>query len=235
MKGAVVPADPCEDQFLSSFFLIDKSSGGKRFILNLKDLNAHIEPPHFKLKDWRTVIRLTFPATQMATLDLEDAYLLIPISEEHRKFLRFQWRNATYEFTALPFGLSTAPYILTRVLRPVVAYFRNRGYQSVIDLDDFLLLGSSKDECRSNIRVTVNLLQSLGFVINHAKSHLEPSTRRKFLGFIFDSDNQTIMIPPRRREKLLSLTSNMARRTSGSIRILASLIGSLVSVCPAVQ
>jgi len=171
----------------------------------------------------------------MATLDLEDAYLLIPISEEHRKFLRFQWRNTTYEFTALPFGLSTAPYIFTKVLRPVVTYLRNKGYQLVIYLDDFLLLGSSKDECRSNIRTTVNLLQSLGFVINHTKSHLEPSTRCKYLGFIFDSINQTVAIPPRRREKLLSLTADMARRTSCPIRVFASLIGSLVSVCPAVQ
>lgn len=62
----------------------------------------------------------------MATLDLEDAYLLVPIFEGHRKFLRFQWRNKTYEFTALPFGLSTAPYIFTKILRPVFAYPRKR-------------------------------------------------------------------------------------------------------------
>jgi len=142
---------------------------------------------------------------------------------------------ATYEFTALPFGLSTAPYIFTKVPRPVVTYLRNRGYQSVIYLDDLLLLGSSKDEYRSNSRVTVNLLHSLGFVINHAKSHLEPLTRRKFLGFIFYSINQTIVIPPRSREKLLSLTSDMARRSSCPIRVFACLIGSLVSVRPAVQ
>jgi len=132
----------------------------------------------------------------MATLDLEDAYLLVPISEEHRKFLRFQWWDATYEFTTSPFSLSTALYIFTKVLRPVVTYLRNMGYQSVIYLDDFLLLGFSKNECRSNTRVTINLLQTLGFVINHAKSHLEPSTRRKYLGFIFDCNKQTIAIPP---------------------------------------
>ncbi|EFN78048.1 hypothetical protein EAI_01855, partial [Harpegnathos saltator] len=30
------------------------------------------------------------------------------------QYLRFQWRGTVYEFTALPFGLSTAPYIFTK-------------------------------------------------------------------------------------------------------------------------
>lgn len=38
-KGAISQVLPSEDQFLSSFFLIEKSSGGMRFILNLKELN----------------------------------------------------------------------------------------------------------------------------------------------------------------------------------------------------
>jgi len=130
------------------------------------------------------------PGTHMATLDLEDAYLLVPIFEDHRKFLRFQWRSKTFEFTALPFGLSTAPYIFTKILRPVITYLRKKGYQSVIYLDDFLLLGSSSEECRANVNASVNLLHSLGFVVNCAKSHLEPSTKCKYLGFIFYSDEE---------------------------------------------
>jgi len=47
-KGAVTLVEPSKDQFLSSFFLIDKLSGGKRFILNLRDLNLHIEPPQIE-------------------------------------------------------------------------------------------------------------------------------------------------------------------------------------------
>lgn len=46
-KGAIRRAEFSIDQFLSPYFLIDKSSGGKRFILNLKKLNEYIEAPHF--------------------------------------------------------------------------------------------------------------------------------------------------------------------------------------------
>lgn len=175
------------------------------------------------------------PGCYMATLDLQDAYFLVPIFEVHRKFLRFQWRGRTFEFTALPFGLSTAPHIFTKILRPVVAHLRGKGYQSVIYLDDFLLLGSSIEECRANITASINLLHSLGFVVNYTKSHLEPSTKCKYLGFLFDSREQSISIPPSHRENLLKLTRSLAQKTRCSIREFASFIGSLISVCPAVQ
>lgn len=71
LKGAIVPVEPRSDQFLSPFFLVDKALGGKRFILNLRELNTYIDPPHFKLEDWRTVIRIMLPEFQMATIDIE--------------------------------------------------------------------------------------------------------------------------------------------------------------------
>lgn len=107
------------------------------FILNLKELNLFISPPHIKLEDWRTEIHFMLPGLQMASLDLEDAYFLVL---EHRKFLRFQWKGKIFQFLALPFGLATAPYIFTKLLRPVVAFLRTQGHESVLYLNEFLLL-----------------------------------------------------------------------------------------------
>lgn len=47
-------------QFLSPYFVVDKSSGGKRFVLNLKQLNQYVETPHFKMEDARTALKLVF-------------------------------------------------------------------------------------------------------------------------------------------------------------------------------
>ncbi|XP_018373232.1 PREDICTED: uncharacterized protein LOC108767726 [Trachymyrmex cornetzi] len=234
-KGAIYPVQPLRDQFLSPFFLIDKPSGGRRFILNLKELNTHILPPHFKLEDWRTVVRLMLPNVEMASLDLEDAYLAVPIHPSYRKYLRFRWQGIIYEFAALPFGLATAPYIFTKILRPVVAYLRAEGYESVLYLDDFLLLAHSKEACRRNVQAHINTLSKLGFVINFGKSELEPARRRKYLGFVFDSESQSVAIPETRRIKLYSLVSDFSAKSHCSITDFANMIGSLISVCPAVK
>jgi len=50
-KGAIAQVEPSKNEFLFPFFLIEKASGRMRFILNLKELNLYIFPPHFKLED----------------------------------------------------------------------------------------------------------------------------------------------------------------------------------------
>ena len=49
------------------------------------------------------------------SIDLTDAYLHIPIHVKSRKFLRFAFQGTVYQFTVLPFGLSSAPYVFTRM------------------------------------------------------------------------------------------------------------------------
>jgi len=121
-KGAIERVTDCTGQFLSSFFVIRKSSGGWRFILNLKHLNRFINAPHFKLEDWKTVIRLISPKDFLASVDLQDAYFLLPIHREDRKFLRFRFQGDLFQFNVLPFGLASAPYIFTKILKPVVSF-----------------------------------------------------------------------------------------------------------------
>jgi len=55
------------------------------------------------------------------------------------------------------------------------------------------------------------------------------------LGFIFDSIQQSITIPPEKRKKLLAMMQTMAQKSQCSIREFADMIGSFISVCPAVQ
>jgi len=163
-------------------FVIKKRLGGWRFILNLKQLNKFIVAPHFKMENWKTVVHLFSPGDFLATIDLEDAYLLLPIHQNDRKFLRFRFRDQLFEFRVLPFGLASAPFIFTKILKPVLYSLRGKGYFSVNYLD-FLLMAQSHDQCLDNIAVSVNLLSSLGFVINKQKSVLRPSRSCRFFRF----------------------------------------------------
>jgi len=130
VKGAVSRCQPSKDQWLSKIFLVTKSDGTYRLILNFRKLNKFIETEHFKLEDCKVACRLVSPNCFMGKLDLKDAYYLIPVDIHSRKYLRFSFEGVFYEFNCLPFGLNTAPYVFTKILKPVVGYLQKLGFLS---------------------------------------------------------------------------------------------------------
>lgn len=115
--GAIKQVRKCKGQFISTYFLRQKPDGSYRFILNLKSLNKFITAPHFKLEDIRTAKNIISKNCYMASVDLKDAYFLIPIHYKYKKFLRFNFQGKTFEFQCLPFGLCTAPYLFTKIFK----------------------------------------------------------------------------------------------------------------------
>lgn len=234
-KGSIRECKPKKDQFISSYFLVDKPNGDKRFILNLKPLNKFIIPPHFKLEDHKTVIKLLTPNCFMASIDLKDAYFLVPIAEDFKKYLRFEFNGNTYEFNCLPFGLCTAPFVFTKLMKPVAQLLRSEGWFSVIYLDDMLLLAETRKLCQKNVKRTREVLESLGFILNIQKSSLDPSQQCKFLGFLYNSKDFIVELPQEKREKVSNLVQAFQQRSRCKIREFAQVAGVLVSACPAVR
>lgn len=154
----------------------------------------------------------------MATLDLKDAYFLIPIVKTQRKFLRFTFDGCLYEFTCMPFGLCVAPFVFTKLLKPVLAYLRSQGVSSSVYLDDFLLFGSDRMACLANVHATYNVLATLGFVLNTEKSMLIPQQRCKYLGFVYDSTSMTLRLPADKQQKLLVTLESFRVRHQCAIR-----------------
>ena len=66
----------------------------------------------------------------MFSFDLKSSYHHIEILPEHQTFLGFSWRapdsnsETFYVYTVLPFGLSTAPYIFTKLLKPLEKHWK---------------------------------------------------------------------------------------------------------------
>lgn len=103
-------------QFLSQLFLVPKKDGTHRPVINLKPLNQFIQRQKFKMEGARTIRDIIQRNDWMISIDLKDAYLSVPIWEEDRRFLRFSWGTYLYEFQCLPFGLSSAPRVFTKLL-----------------------------------------------------------------------------------------------------------------------
>ena len=234
-KGAIRKCRDNRSQYISDVFLVPKPNGRNRLILNLKNLNRFVSTNHFKLEDGRTVTRLLKQECFMAKVDLKDAYYLVPIHESCQKYLRFRINDTLFEFTCLPIGLNTAPYVFRKILKPVVAYLRRLGFHSVIYLDDLLLIGDSFSRCLENVKMTQGLLNRLGFIINRLKSQMRPKQRCCFLGFIYDSKQMSVELPEAKRLKIDNLLKNIREGQKTRIRKFAEIVEFLVACCPAVK
>ena len=234
-KGVLEETDPTYGQYVFNIFLRKKKKGSYRLILNLKGLNASVEYQHFKMESLTCAIQLMKKNCYMASIDLIDAYYTVPVAVEHRKYLRFFWRNRLFQYTCLPNGLASAPRYFTKLLKPVYSTLRSQGYLNVGYIYDSYLQGDSKTECRSNILTTLNLFESLGFLINREKSVLQPCQTLAFLGFLLDSVNMKVFLTADKREKIILTCQQLLKKSVTSIRDVAHVIGLLVSSLPAVQ
>ena len=188
-KGAISVVNPCPQQFISTLFLVEKGqgTGELRPVINLKALNKFLPKEKFKMEGLHTARALPRKGDYVMKLDLKDAYYAVPIHPESRKYLRFQFKGTTYEFRWLPFGLFLAPRVFTRILRPIVAKLRSEGIQTVIYLDDLLLIHHQKDTLSEIFLYVRRLLSSLGFIVKVEKCSPEPTRRLVFLGAVLDT------------------------------------------------
>ena len=144
-KGAIEPVfNPDSPGFYSRLFLVPKKDGSWRPVIDLSTLNSFMRVDKFKMETPASV-RLAIRTGDWAVfIDLSDAYFHVLMHPSARKFLRFLALNQVWQFRALPFGLSTAPRVFTKLMLVVGAHFRSSGIRILQYLDDWLLLHKSK-------------------------------------------------------------------------------------------
>ena len=74
----------------------------------------------------------------------------------------------------LPFGLKSAPFVFTKILKPVYAWFRQQNIRCCYYMDNSINMNLSKDVCQTNTISMVKTLQNLGYCINHKNQFLSP-------------------------------------------------------------
>ena len=84
LKGAVEQA-PQSPGFYSRLFVVQKDSGAWRPIIDLSTLNTFIVSRHFHMETPQSVLRSIRQGDWMISLDLQDAYLQVPIHLESRR------------------------------------------------------------------------------------------------------------------------------------------------------
>ncbi len=125
---------------VSPLKVIPKKNGKMRMIINLRHVNKYLITPKFKFETLKDLASLTRGHDVAFSLDLANGYYNQLMGKAAFPFLGFQWRGRYYVFKVLPFGLSTAPWCFTKLMRQVVGALRAVGIRLIHYIDDFLVL-----------------------------------------------------------------------------------------------
>jgi hypothetical protein len=186
----------------------------------------------------KTILQLLNKDYFLFNFDLKSAYHHVEIFEEHRKYLTFAWDLDMYvtryfQFCVLPFGLSSAPFVFTKLLKPFSQAWRSQGIPIAVYLDDGLGAGkNSRDAKYFSLKVHADLLKG-GFIVNELKSHWEPVQEITWLGYVINNSVKTIRATEKRIRKLVFSIDEILDpkcRDLIHVKVLASVVGQIISL-----
>ena len=190
-----------------------------RLILNLKRINLHISPSHFRMETLKSILPLFRPGDWTVSIDLKDAYHHVPIAPASRDILGLVVAGNTYRFKALPFGLKPAPRLFTRLVACVAAFLRQQGLRVFCYMDDCFLAAESRGLLSRQLHFLLRTVQGLGFIVNWEKSELTPSRHPTFLGAAKDLPRQLARPSPDRVNTIMAAALCLRRRRQAPARV----------------
>ena len=231
LQGAIEEVrEPNTPGFYSRWFVVPKKDPNKwRAILDLSTLNEFVEKERLKMETAEIVREHLQQGEWMTSMDITDAYHHVPIKPSFRKFLRFRYRNRICQYCCLPMGLTTACHTFTRIIRVIKAYFSQRGIQIHQYLDDWLLHANNEMDLSRITRKVIELMQSLGFLINYRKSELQPAQRRTFLAYNFNLVDGLVHPTQERWEKITAAATRLAAKEMAPAGEWQSILGLLTA------
>ena len=226
-KNAITEVPPDSPGFYSNVFLVRKASGGWRPVIDLKNLNAHIHAPHFRMFTTSSVLSSVEKGDYLFKIDLQDAYFHIPIHPSSRKYLRFAFENRVYQFRVLPFGLNTAPQIFTRLGHTVTAYLHRRGISVIPYLDDWLVHHPDRQVLLRHQALLLDTLDLVGFILNRKKSELDLTQDLQFLGIHLRLDLGKALLPESKAREIVACERHLSSLEVLDYTQVSQLLGSL--------
>lgn len=235
-KGAIEPVDPQEHPrgFYSTYFLVEKKTGGFRPVLDLRGLNKFLKVIPFRMLTTTDVLQSIDHGEWFTSVDLKDAYFHVPIAQQHRQFLRFAYRGRCWQFRVLPFGLSLSPRVFTRCVAAALAPLQSRGIKILPYLDDWLICSPSQTRVAEDTACLLSHAARLGLKVNVEKSCLIPSQVTTFIGLALHTTSMSACPSPRRVDDILGFLPLFRRGRQLSLVTFLRLLGKLTSVAAVV-
>jgi ribonuclease HI len=210
---------------------IKKGSGKLRLIWDGRYVNDYLHIPNLNYETLGFLREVLELYDYLFTIDLKAGYHHMDVLEDHWQYLGFSWKNRFFCFTQLPFGLATACWGFSRMMRAVLAVIKAQGIRCSGYIDDSIYASQSVEELLSHRHFVLTLLFDLGLLVNFDKSKLVPTRMKPYLGMEVDTGLGVFRVPTEKRDRLLADIGDALLHSAGiSARKVASIKGQLMAM-----
>ncbi|VDI76632.1 Hypothetical predicted protein [Mytilus galloprovincialis] len=147
------------------------------------------------------VLNLVKKGDWACSLDLQDAYLHVPIFPKHRKYLRFAIDETVYQFKVLCFGPTSSPRVFTKIVSVVAAHLRKQGIRLAVYLDDWLIVDQQKIRTCKKSRYNHHSPYFSRFYNKHRKVRFNSNTNNNIYRRIIQTRSRTSVSNSRENQK----------------------------------
>ena len=210
-----------------------------RLVIDLRLINLHIRRRIFQYQKLPSFLSTLLPGDHLVSWDVSDAFYHVRLRPADRKYFRFVVAGVVYEPRVLPFGMRLSPWVWTKLMRPVVAALRLRGFKINAYVDDFAANGrgsrpSTKATATAGRVEILSLFERLGIQVHPAKGVPVGTTCLPLLGYLVDTARRLVLLPPPRLAKLVGgakalLSASRLRSRRVSSKALQRFSGMAVS------
>lgn len=158
----------------------------KRICLDCRGINLGIQEDknYYALPNIKSILQNTKGKSYFTEIDLKDAFLSLPLSQETGQYLTFQWNSCKFEFVKCPFGLNIMPSYFQNTIETILKEEIKTGMVNVY-LDNIILATEDKE---THIKVVKQVLKKLtehNLQVNVSKCKWGHKTLRS-LGYVFN-------------------------------------------------
>ncbi|KAK4319172.1 hypothetical protein Pmani_009874 [Petrolisthes manimaculis] len=166
-------------------FTFPKKDGGLRLCLDFRALNTKLKDDKYPRPNIKAILQQLGQSSIFSCLDMYQGYHQIPLDEESIEKTAFTSPEGHWEFTALPFGIKTAPACFQRIVNSILIGLI--GNSAFVYLDDVIIHGRSFEEHVQNLEKVLDRLRDAKSTLKFEKCEFFTS-QVNYLGHVVSSE-----------------------------------------------
>jgi len=162
--GLIVPSN---SSYASPAFLVNKTDGTKRLVIDYRQLNKQVPHQNFPITHIQTIFDCLEGAKFFNILDMQQGFLNILLGQTDRHKLAFITPSGLYEWTRFPFGYKNSPRQFSKAVAKALSGLLYLG--TINYVDDVINYAKNFEDLLIILENLLNRIRETGFKLKASK------------------------------------------------------------------